>query len=549
MSNVPTNLIPTRITQLPEAPVADPAGYFPIVISGTTYKVQFSQILGNVEVPASRQINTGTGLTGGGSLSANLTIAVANGGIGNDQLDTTGVAAGTYGSGSAIPVVTVNAKGRVTGVSTTGLVISGYVPDNRQIVAGTGLAGGGNLSADRTLSIDYSSTIPLALGSATAGTATTPARADHVHPAVDLSDATETTNVLPMGRGGTGSAMSPVAGAVVVSNGTNFDLTTVGSSGQVLISNGASLPSWGPPGSLVVDAASRLLGGSANRVVYQSGTSATSFVVAPVSADTFLKWNGSSFEWGAVAGAGTVTSVDGSGGTTGLTVSGGPITTAGTLTLGGTLAIGAGGTGLGATATNGQLLIGNGSGYTLAGLTAGTGVSVTNATGSITLANTAPDQTVVLTGSTAISITGTYPSFTVTNTAPDQTVTISGNGLISVTGTYPSFTVSATEGFSGTVTSIDMSSTVSGLTFSGGPVTDSGTITMAGTLGISSGGTGLGATPTNGQLLVGNGSGFTLTTLTQGSGVTITSGTGSITIAATGGGGGGSNAYAWFIAA
>ena len=113
MANVPSNLIPSRISQLPQAPVADPAGYFPITISGTTYKVQFSQILGNVEVPASRRIDTGTGLTGGGSLSANLTIAVANGGIGNDQLDTTGVAAGTYGSSTAIPVVTVNTKARM----------------------------------------------------------------------------------------------------------------------------------------------------------------------------------------------------------------------------------------------------------------------------------------------------------------------------------------------------------------------------------------------------------------------------------------------------
>ena len=388
MSNVPTNLIPTRITQLPEAPVADPAGYFPIVISGTTYKVQFSQIQGNVEVPASRRVDTGTGLTGGGSLSANLTIAVANGGIGNDQLDTTGVAAGTYGSGSAIPVVTVNSKGRVTSVSTEALVITGYVPDNRQIVAGTGLAGGGNLSADRTLSIDYSSTIPSALGSAAAGTASTPARADHVHPALDLSDSTETTGVLMMGRGGTGSALAPVAGAVVYSSGTNFNLTTVGSPGQVLSSNGAGAPTWLT-----------------------------------------------------ITGAGTVTSVDGSGGTTGLTVSGGPITAAGTLTLGGTLAISAGGTGLGATATNGQLLVGNGAGYTLATLTAGTGVSVTNATGSITLANTAPDQTVVLTDGTAIDVTGTYPSFTITNTLPDQTVVISSGTNISVTGTYPSFTV------------------------------------------------------------------------------------------------------------
>ena len=443
MSNVPTNLIPTRITQLPEAPVADPAGYFPIVISGTTYKVQFSQIQGNVEVPASRRVDTGTGLTGGGSLSANLTIAVANGGIGNDQLDTTGVAAGAYGSSTAIPVVTVNDKGRVTSVSTAGISISGYVTDTTQVVAGTGLSGGGTLNQNRTLSIAYSSTIPSSLGSATVGTVENPARADHVHPALNLSDSSQTSGVLPMGRGGTGSALAPVAGAVVVSNGTNISLTSAGSPGQILFSNGSSPPSWESTTSLVVAAANRLNGGAANRVVYQSATDQTSFVIAPVSAGTFLKWNGSSFEWGAVAGAGTVTSVDGSGGTTGLTVSGGPITAAGTLTLGGTLAISAGGTGLGATATNGQLLIGNGSGYTLASLTAGTGVSVTNATGSITLANTAPDQTVILTDGTAIDVTGTYPSFTITNTLPDQTVTISSGTNISVSGTYPSFTVAS----------------------------------------------------------------------------------------------------------
>lgn len=452
MSNVPTNLIPTRITQLPEAPVADPAGYFPIVISGTTYKVQFSQIQGNVEVPASRLINAGTGLTGGGSLSQDITIAVANGGIGDSQLDTTGVAAGTYGTGALVPVITVNAQGRVTSLSTTALSISGYVPDNRQIVAGVGLSGGGNLSADRTLDIAYSTTIPSALGPASAGVSDNPARADHVHPALDLSDGTETTGSLPMSRGGTGANLSPVAGAIVYSNGTNFDLSTAGNNGQVLTSTGG-----GPP------------------------------------------------TWTTITGIGTVTSVDGSGGTTGLTVSGGPITAAGTLTLGGTLAISAGGTGLGTTATNGQLLIGNGSGYTLAVLTAGTGVSVTNSPGGITLANT----------------------------LPDQTVTISGAGLISVTGTYPSFTVSATEGFSGTVTSIDISSTVSGLTFSGGPVTDSGVITMAGTLGISSGGTGLGTTPTNGQLLIGDGSAFVLSALTAGTGISVSNATGSITLANT----------------
>lgn len=47
----------------------------------------------------------------------------------------------------------------------------------------------------------------------------------------------------------------------------------------------------------------------------------------------------------ATVGVGTVTSVDASGGTTGLSFSGGPITTSGTLTLGGTLALANGGTG------------------------------------------------------------------------------------------------------------------------------------------------------------------------------------------------------------
>jgi hypothetical protein len=44
-------------------------------------------------------------------------------------------------------------------------------------------------------------------------------------------------------------------------------------------------------------------------------------------------------------------------------------------------------------------------------------------------------------------------------------------------------------------------------------------------------------TPANGALDIGNGTGFTRTTLTQGSGVTITNASGSITIAATGSGG------------
>ena len=81
-------------------------------------------------------------------------------------------------------------------------------------------------------------------------------------------------------------------------------------------------------------------------------------------------------------------------------------------------------------------------------LTASTGISVSGgpitSSGSITVTNTAPDQTVVLTAGTGISTSGTYPNFTVTNTAPDQTVAISSGTGISVSGTYPNFTVTNT---------------------------------------------------------------------------------------------------------
>ena len=62
---------------------------------------------------------------------------------------------------------------------------------------------------------------------------------------------------------------------------------------------------------------------------------------------------------------------------------------------------------------------------------------------------------------------------------------------------------------------------------------------VTGTLPVANGGTGQ-TSYTDGQLLIGNSTGNTLTkaTLTQGSGITITNGNGTITIAASGGGGG-----------
>lgn len=61
---------------------------------------------------------------------------------------------------------------------------------------------------------------------------------------------------------------------------------------------------------------------------------------------------------------GTVTSVDVSGGSTGLTTSGGPVTSSGTITLSGTLAAANGGTGLSSPGASGNVLTSNGTIWT-----------------------------------------------------------------------------------------------------------------------------------------------------------------------------------------
>ncbi len=60
---------------------------------------------------------------------------------------------------------------------------------------------------------------------------------------------------------------------------------------------------------------------------------------------------------------------------------------------------------------------------------------------------------------------------------------------------------------------------------------------LTGAVPVANGGTGLTATPTNGQIDIGNGTGFSRTTITAGSGISVTNGSGTITIATSGGGG------------
>jgi hypothetical protein len=61
------------------------------------------------------------------------------------------------------------------------------------------------------------------------------------------------------------------------------------------------------------------------------------------------------------------------------------------------LAVADGGTGVSTTPSNGQLLIGNGTGYSVANLTAGTGVTITNSSGGISIATTGAQSAETLT--------------------------------------------------------------------------------------------------------------------------------------------------------
>jgi hypothetical protein len=425
----------------------------PYILDGRTYKVQFANIAAVGAVPSSRVIAAGTGLAGGGDLSANRVISIANGGVGFDQLALSGVTQGTYGSGSAIPILTVDSKGRITSATTAPLDVTGFVPTSRTITAGDGLTGGGALTSNVTLAANFSAATPSALGTASAGTAITVSRGDHVHPAVNLSDTSQTQGALPLGRGGTGDALSPVAGAVVYSTGSKFALTNPGIAGQVLVSAGTDEPQW-----------QTILGtGTVTSVSVSTANGFAGFVANPATVPDITL---STTVTGMLKGDGTGMSAA----TAGVDyVEPGPYTTSG-LTMASARLLGRTTASVGAAQE----------------ITVGTGLTLSGGS----LVNAAPDQTVSLTAGTAISISGTYPSFSVTNTAPDQVVSLTGAGTTTVTGTYPNFTITSNDSTSGTVTSVNASGGTTGMSFTGGPITSAGTLTLNGTLAVANGGTG-----------------------------------------------------------
>ncbi len=118
-------------------------------------------------------------------------------------------ATGSYGSGSAVSVITVDPQGRVTGASTTTIGISAT-----QIVGGS----------------------------------------------------------LSIARGGTNSSATPTAGAVVYGNGGSYLFNTPGNANQVLTSGGTGAPSFQDQASLLTAGSNITITGTTNATISVSST-------------------------------------------------------------------------------------------------------------------------------------------------------------------------------------------------------------------------------------------------------------------------------------
>jgi hypothetical protein len=252
-----------------------------------------------------------------------------------------------------------------------------------------------------------------------------------------------------------------------------------------------------------------------------------------------------------------------SGGSTGLTP---VLASTGSITLGGTLQISNGGTGLTTLGTANQLLGVNNSGSNLEykSIIAGSGISLLDGPNSLTISTTigsvvgTPNQIDVNTMGSVVtlSLSSTVNiNSLIINTLSSNAFLYSGVGgqIVSTSATDGQLLIGNTSGSpiaanltagsgisivngSGSITIsntgvTDFSGGLTGLT----PLMGTGSVTLGGILNITNGGTGLAATPSSGQLLIGNiSNGYNLSTLTAGTGISIINGSGSITVSNTG---------------
>jgi hypothetical protein len=271
-------------------------------------------------------------VTDGNGLAGNPTIS----------LDTTGVSPGTYGSSSQVAQITVDSKGRITsatdvtitgsanivggaanqllyqsGANTTAFAVAPTVTDTFLKWNGSAFVWGSIAGAGTVTSVDV-------LGGTTGLTTS--------GGPITSSGTITLAGTLITSNGGTGLSSYTAGDLLYYAAGTALSKLGIGSSTHVLTSSGTA-PQWTDPATMTVGAATastNIAGGTANQIPYQTGAGATSFVVAPTVANTYLEWSGSAFQWSANP-LGSVTSV-GLALPAEFTISNSPVTSSGTLT-------------------------------------------------------------------------------------------------------------------------------------------------------------------------------------------------------------------------
>jgi hypothetical protein len=317
------------------------------------------------------------------------------------------------------------------------------------------------------------------------------------------------TNALTVPNGGTGRVTFPVNN-VLLGNGTgSFTSVDPGTTGNILVSKG---------GSWVSNAFSTNFTG----IAWSNSTGVLSNVVVG-NGLSFSTTTGVLIATG--AGANAVTSI---GNTYPILSTGGTTPNISFISPG----------------TAGNVLTSIGGIWVSNAATSGSG-TVTSVSGTGTVNGISLSGTVTTSGNLTLggALSGVSLTSQVGGTLP---VANGGTGVTASTGTG-----SVVLNTSPTLTTPVLISPALGTPTSGSLVatTNIPVANATGTLAVANGGTGLTSTPANGALDIGNGSGFTRTTLTAGTNVTITNGAGSITIAASGGGGGtpgGSNTQVQF---
>jgi len=266
------------------------------------------------------------------SKTANYVLASPNGTAGvpsfrslvNADLPSSGVTSGTYGSASVIPVLTVNSQGIVTSVSTQATNAPSY-------------QGVWNASTNTP-------TLTSSVG--TAG----------YYYVVSVAGNTTLNGVSNWNVGDwaifENSVWQKIPGSTSESftNLTTTNLAVTGLTGYMYANNttgnvtaSTTIPTTALSGTITnAQLANSTISGvslGSNLFNLTAGTG--------VNFSSGTTYNGSTaITINATGTGGTVTSVSASGGTTGLSFTGSPITTSGTLTLGGTLAVSNGGTGV-----------------------------------------------------------------------------------------------------------------------------------------------------------------------------------------------------------